>query len=58
MLMLVAGVLLLLPAACALMGLGRGGTSNLSFLGFWLVVFAIGFVGAWLIWLATRPRER
>ncbi|WP_050631297.1 hypothetical protein [Bradyrhizobium viridifuturi] len=57
MLMFLAGIVLLLPAACALLGLGRGGFDS-SFIGFWLAVSAIGFVGAWLIWLATRPRSQ
>ncbi|PDT70888.1 hypothetical protein [Bradyrhizobium sp. C9] len=53
-----AGALMLLPAVCTVLGSLK---SDIRFraadLPILLVIGTIGFVGAWLVWLATRPRK-
>ncbi|MCP1840408.1 putative integral membrane protein [Bradyrhizobium sp. USDA 4524] len=59
MLMLLVGIVLLLPALCVVMaGLKSGISFRAADLPILLVILAIALVGGWLVWLATRPRER
>ncbi|MCS3444848.1 MULTISPECIES: hypothetical protein [Bradyrhizobium] len=59
MLMLLIGIVLLLPALCVVMaGLKSGMSLRAADFPILLVILAIALIGGWLIWLATRPRNR